>query len=823
MNEARTAPTVEPQKGYLMHGKDVPTAARKVKAGVVDFQLIRAVAFRQAEGLVTAWLPEGRREGDEWVARNPTRADQTPGSFKVNLRTCEWSDFATADAGGDLIALRAYLDGSNQADAARKLAAELGIEGEPSTGLTLEHYAAAKQLPVDFLRDLGLETIADPWGKPRSVLAIPYRKRDGSLHRNRLRVALQKLSDAPRMFWDKREDKIGAILYGLDQLPAKGCPLILVEGESDAQTLWHHGIDAVAVPGAGNYAPGRDDPELDGYDIIAFIEPDQGGTALVKQLTKSRLRQHIKIAQLEGFKDVSALHCRAPERFEEVLKAAIAKAEPLEAPRTPDAPKPKTSSQTPDDEDRKPTLADTLVRLAREAATFFVSLDDTAYAAVEVSGHREVWNLRSRAFRSWLIHRFFSVTGRAPSADTIAQAQLTLEAVATYEGEKRLVFTRTARHDGRLYLDLGDADWRAVEIDATGWRIMAVPPVYFTRSNGALPLPEPVAGGSIDDLRPLLNLASEDDFRLIIAWLLAALRPQGPFPLLALAGEPGTSKTSTATLLRSLIDPHIAGIRRPPKEERDLFICASKSAALVYDNLSSIPEWLSDGLCVVATGGTFAARALRTDGDEALFTVEKPVMITSVGEVISRSDLADRAMVVTLTAIPEASRMTKAAFNAMLDSARPRILGALLDGVSQGLANVTQVNLQRLPRMADFITWAQACETAFWSAGTIHAAFDRNVADAVEGVLEGDAVAVALRKWFDKRDQEAWQGRTEALLGELNNWAEDGAKREKTWPRNPQALRSRLTMAAPALRKVGIVVERGARSKRERYLDIYRA
>jgi hypothetical protein len=152
-------------------------------------------------------------------------------------------------------------------------------------------------------------------------------------------------------------------------------------------------------------------------------------------------------------------------------------------------------------------------------------------------------------------------------------------------------------------------------------------------------LADPIPGGSIDALRPLLNLAGEDDFRLIVAWLLAAMRPHGPYPLLALAGEPGTSKTSTATVLRSLFDPHVAGIRRPPKEERDLFI---------------------------------TARALRTDSDEALFTVERPVMITSVDDVISRSDLADRAVIVTLTAIPEAERKTKADFNAAIEAARPK-------------------------------------------------------------------------------------------------------------------------------------------------------
>lgn len=800
-----------------------------VKHGNIDFTAIRKLSAMQAESIVPHWLPDGRRDGDEWVARNPTRPDRSPGSFKINLKTGAWADFATSEKGGDLISLRAYLDGSKQPDAARRLAGELGLVLTRSRGgLTLETYAEAKRVPLDFLRKLGLETVPHPWGRPRDVLAIPYFKRDGSLHRRRLRAALEKpAGDAPRMVWDKQDEKIGVILYGLNRMPARGCPLLLVEGESDAHTLWHRGHDAVAVPGASNYSAARDDAELEGYSIIVLLEQDAGGSALLKRLAKSRHRQHIRVARLEGFKDVSDLHIRAPERFEDVLGAAVAAAVPLASllEQAPAIVAPKPPRQAPGDDDdgeRKPTQADIMVRKARDSATFFVSEDDTPHAAIEANGHREVWPIRWKAFRLWLIHRFFDETGRAPSEDAISQARLTLEAIATFEGEKRPVRIRTAAHEGRLYIDLCDAGWRAVEVDADGWRIVERPPVYFTRSDGSLPLPEPVRGGSIDDLRPLLNLAGEDDFRLIVGWLLAALRHKGPYPLLAIAGEPGTAKTSTATLLRSLIDPHVAGLRRPPKEERDLFITASKSAALVMDNLSVIPEWLSDALCVVATGGTFAARALRTDADEVLFTVERPVAITSVGEIISRSDLADRAVVVHLEPISESERMLKDVFEATLERSRPRILGALLDGLSRGLRDIGRVKLPRLPRMADFIAWTQACESAYWDVGSIHAAFDRNAAEAAGGVLEGDAVAVALLAWFDARKHEAWAGTTSTLLGELNNWAEIEARREKGWPRNPQALRSQLSRAAPGLRKVGLIVNR-SRSKKERTVSIHLA
>jgi len=91
----------------------------------LEFRRIKAGSIAIADQLVPGWLPHGRRVGSEWVARNPTRADRRLGSFKVNLRTGRWADFATGDTGGDLISLRAYLDGIRQVEAARRVAREL--------------------------------------------------------------------------------------------------------------------------------------------------------------------------------------------------------------------------------------------------------------------------------------------------------------------------------------------------------------------------------------------------------------------------------------------------------------------------------------------------------------------------------------------------------------------------------------------------------------------------------------------------------------------------------------------------------------------------
>jgi hypothetical protein len=93
----------------------------------LDFARIAQAAVRHAERLVPAWLPGGRRRGREWVVRNPRRADAHAGSFSINLRTGRWADFATGDRGGDLISLLAYLDGTSQLAAARKLQQELAL------------------------------------------------------------------------------------------------------------------------------------------------------------------------------------------------------------------------------------------------------------------------------------------------------------------------------------------------------------------------------------------------------------------------------------------------------------------------------------------------------------------------------------------------------------------------------------------------------------------------------------------------------------------------------------------------------------------------
>lgn len=461
---------------------------------------------------------------------------------------------------------------------------------------------------------------------------------------------------------------------------------------------------------------------------------------------------------------------------------------------------------------RGPSQADILIDLAG-AAELFHSADGTAFADVTINDHRETWPVRTKGFRRWLARQFYEETGGAPSSEALQSALNVVEAKAHFDGPERTVFIRVGGLDGRLYLDLGDEAWRAVEIDATVWRVVEKPPVRFRRASGVQPLPVPEPGGSVETLRSFLNVQSDNDFVLVVSWALAVLRNRGPYPVIVLSGEQGSAKSTFSAILRALLDPNTAPLRALPREDRDLFIASSNGHVLAFDNVSGLPAWISDMLCRLATGGGFAVRQLYTDQDEVLFDAARWTILNGIEDIVTRPDLADRAVFLTLEPIPEERRRPEAELWAAFELERRRILGVLLDGVVEGLKRLPDTHLPRLPRMADFALWATACETAIWPTGTFWSAYCGNRDEAVEGVIDADPVAAAVRAVMEERTE--WTGTASDLLGALAEVTGERIAKSKTWPDSPRALSGRLRRAATFLRKIGIEVsfEREGRAR----------
>jgi len=348
-----------------------------------------------------------------------------------------------------------------------------------------------------------------------------------------------------------------------------------------------------------------------------------------------------------------------------------------------------------------------------------------------------------------------------------------------------------------MFLDLGDPDWRVVEVTPTGWRVIGDPPVRFWRPKGMLGLPAPISGGSISSLRPLINAADDENWALAVAWLVGALCPKGPYPVLSIVGEQGSAKSTLERVLKSLIDPSKGHTRAAPKDLKDLTIAANNAHVLAYDNLSGIPDWLSDAFCRISTGGGFSTRELYTDRDETIFEATRPVILNGIDDIAVRSDLLDRSLALSLPQIPDSGRRSEREIWAAFNNLHPSLLGALLDAVSLALREFGNTKLSSPPRMADFAQWVVAAEPRLpWSPGVFIETYKTNRRDVVRATLEGDPLADALKS-LAKRGP--WKGTATELLTELPPHVATG-----TLPRSARNLSEVLRRKATFLRADGI-------------------
>jgi hypothetical protein len=466
-----------------------------------------------------------------------------------------------------------------------------------------------------------------------------------------------------------------------------------------------------------------------------------------------------------------------------------------------------------------------LIRVAG-CARFFRSAEGRFHARVVIGVREEVLGLRSATFRDWLVGLYVKECHKLPSQRSVVRVLQALEGNARFEAEMPGVFVRVGSdpRDGGAcgYLDLADSNGHVVKICAEGWCVVDRSGVHFKRPHGLLPLPLPSRDGSIELLRNFVNL-NETDFRLLIGWMAAAIRPAGPYPILIVHGEQGSAKSTLVRVVRQLIDPQAAALFAEPRSTRDLMVTAVNGWLVAYDNVSVLPSWLSDSLCRLASGGGFAARALFSNDERNVIYAQRPIILNGIDEFVNKGDLADRGVFLQLPAIAPGARREEAEFWEAFRDVQPRILGGLLDAVVGGLRELPSVRLAELPRMADFARFGEAVGRAMgWPAGTFLSAYVENRRDAAISTLDDSVFGTFLLERISYwRSGDSRTASPAEWLKRFNEHKEHKATKSARWPKTPSSLGNELRRLAPTLRDRGVAVTFG-KNRNSRLITITR-
>lgn len=617
-------------------------------------------------------------------------------------------------------------------------------------------------------------------------------------------------------------------LYGLDRLAKRPeAPVVVAEGEksADAAQRLLPGHVAVTSPGGSKAAAKADWSQLAGRHVAIWPDADDPGDKYAQAVAaalKSVGAASVVIVSLSAavVKGWDAADAEAegwtPARVADLVRAASARGETT---RKQDA-----AGGKPRDKAAKAVRGvEAIIGLVQsEGVEFWRDAEQNAYATVRVRGHRENYPIEGRAFLEWIVRVVFDAGLTPPNTNTLKEAVVLFGAWARFDGVEKAPIRRSGRRAGKIYVDLGDARWRVVEVDLGGWRILDDHDLPIVRSKLMLPLGEPEAGGSIGDLYRFLNM-SGPAMKLVVGWALMALAGKGPYPILMLNGEEGSAKTTQTKLVKGLIDPSVAPVRALPREERVLAVTSRHSHVLAFDNASGIDADMSDALCRISTGAGLSSRAMYSNEDEHTIFAKNPVILNGIPNLASRPDLASRALLVKLPPISETARMTEEEFEAEWSRVAPFVLGVLLDALSCALRKLPETKLERSGRMADFEQFVEASASAFeWEAGEFSEAL-RGLRAETDAILVGEnEVAAAIVAFIVEQPSRRWRGAPSLLLDLLSQRVTEAMRRSRYWPMNATALGKRFDRVASVLRRQGIDVEHGHSGSRFWTIDATR-
>lgn len=655
-------------------------------------------------------------------------------------------------------------------------------------------------------------------GQPR--FTIPVRDDAGQVADIRLWLQPeQRNADASKMLaWEKGRGR--ARLFPLDQFEAPS--LVLVEGELDALALIGQGQATITNTNGVKAWSHLDHefPRFKGKQITILMDNDSAGEkgAIDCANSLAHYEAEVRIAHWpEGRDDGWDVTDELREHGADSLRQIIAAAEMFEGAPDGDS----DDNDGSDGEKSKDSQANKLLNIALEESELFHDDTDTPFAWVQIGTHREVMACSSKSFQRHLVRRFYEEHQAVPGGEAVKNALQLIEAEACFRGEQHQLHNRVARHGDSLWYDLTNDSGQAVQITSAGWTI-AEPPILFIRHSHQAAQVEPVRGGDINRFFEFVSIDDErkGDRLLMLVWLVASFIPGFPHPIPVLHGPQGSGKSSTFRTLRRLIDPSAVETLTFPRGLSELIQILSHHWAPLFDNVGGLSPGVSDALCRATTGEGFSKRRLYSDDEDFIYRFQRVIGLNGINVVATRADLLDRAILIGLDRIEPEARRTEQALEKAFEEARPQILGGILDTLVKALAIEPDLELESLPRMADFCRWGCAITRALgYTDEDFLAAYEGNIQRQNNEVLESHPVAVAVMHFMSGRT--VWEGEPSELHRQLEDEAEESRidTRDKDWPKAANRLTRRLNEIKPNLLAAGIEVTGGRGKRRHIHIE----
>lgn len=443
------------------------------------------------------------------------------------------------------------------------------------------------------------------------------------------------------------------------------------------------------------------------------------------------------------------------------------------------------------------------------------SPEKQAFATCCINNVNRNFHLKSSEFYQLLKQRYYDEHKEVASDNHLKECIGTLEGKAIYEGSKYNAFYRLGRDGDTLYLDLGDDEWTTIEISTDGWKFINNHEQIKTklyRNSNIRSLPKPHREGNIQLLKKHLNVKNENDFLMLLAWILQCFNVDTPYPILILNGEQGSAKSTTTKLLRSLIDPAKPMLLNCPTQQRDFTAIVWNNYIVALDNVSDIKDSFSDQLCRLSTGGGLGGRKLYTDHEQCVLDIKRPVILNGIPQFVSRPDLADRSVIIELARISNTNRKSEREVFEAFNRDLPAILGGILNILVDALKRQSTVKVIALPRMAEWGKFIAAAEYALnWSTGTFSDIYEQKQMEFTEITLSDNLVAQYISEDLLSYRIE-WSGTASELLQAMKN--SNRSNNHYQFPKTPQYLSNEISRLAPDLAKIGIFIEKERKNKR---------